>query len=360
MGKNILIVGAFPPPLHGMSAVNLALNRHLAANGWIIEKLDTAPTTLKRDLFSRLSRLRKLFSVWFYILRTTNNQAVLYIALSGEWGQIFDLISLFLARIKKYPCVLHHHSYAYLRKRSALTALLIQVAGKKAIHVVLSAEMGRTIQNQYGLTNTIIVVSNLAFSQPDCHFRMRTRMEKIGYLSNITKSKGGEIIIQLAYEIKKKGVSIDIVLAGPCPEDDLAQKLRTAMSASVLDWRGGVYGDQKNSFFEEIDVFIFPTQYENEAEPLVIWEALAAGIPVISYQRGSIGEQVGAAGVLIPDDEKFTSHALQILERWANYPDEYQQYVQKAQELYRLSKELSLQQLSDLEQILMTVKFGNE
>lgn len=355
MGRNILMVGTFPPPLHGMSAVNLSLYNHLTAKGWTVKKIDTAPTTLKRDLLSRLTRLKKLFIAWHYILRTNTNHEIFYISLSGGWGQIYDLVSLFLARLKKYPCVLHHHSYAYLIKRSALTTLLIQIAGKKAIHVVLSTKMRCIFQNLYGLTNNTVVLSNLAFYHFDCHFRTRTSVQKIGFLSNITKSKGGETVIQLAYDIKKKRIPIDIVLAGPCSEEDLEYKLQNAMLASKLDWLGSVYGDQKKSFFTDIDVFIFPTQYENEAEPLVIWEALAAGIPVISYQRGSIGEQVGKAGVLIPIEEDFIPYALNIFDRWVANPDEYIRYVQHAQEHYIFQKSQSEQQWQNLGNVLMSL-----
>ena len=38
----------------------------------------------------------------------------------------------------------------------------------------------------------------------------------------------------------------------------------------VMEYRGPVYGEDKRSFFMDIDVFLFPTIYENEAQPLVM------------------------------------------------------------------------------------------
>ena len=40
------------------------------------------------------------------------------------------------------------------------------------------------------------------------------------------------------------------------------------------------------------DIFIFPTYYRNEGHPWVIVEALAAGLPIISTDKGAIIESV--------------------------------------------------------------------
>ena len=68
---------------------------------------------------------------------------------------------------------------------------------------------------------------------------------------------------------------------------------------------GPVHGAAKARFFAMIDVFVFPTRYAHEADPLVVWEALAAGRPVIAYARGCIREQVGDAGLLIEVHQSF-------------------------------------------------------
>jgi glycosyltransferase involved in cell wall biosynthesis len=59
-----------------------------------------------------------------------------------------------------------------------------------------------------------------------------------------------------------------------------------------LDYVGPIYGDAKDTFFSDLDVFIFPTGYFNEAQPIVLYEAVAAGALVISVDRGAIREQI--------------------------------------------------------------------
>lgn len=346
----ILFVGAFPPPIHGMSMVSQEVYNRLIVDGWSVKKLDTAPKDLKRDLLSRLSRVGRVLEAWFNLIRSQKNQDVLYIALSGEWGQIYDIVSLAIARIKNMHCVLHHHNFSYLKKRSSLTSVLFRVAGREAVHVVLCNIMGRVLQSQYGSDTKILVLSNLAFFPPEVKVRLHPKLRTIGFLSNLTKEKGTEIIIALAFEIKKRGVPLNVIVAGSCQDKALIKKLQQAEAAEVLEWRGSVYGEEKTMFFQNIDTFVFPTQ--NEAEPLVIWEVLAAGVPAITYQRGCIEEQLGDAGVLVSPDEDFISKALVLLEGWLRDESDYQHFVQQAQVQYLSMLEKTVGQWQELHNCL--------
>jgi glycosyltransferase involved in cell wall biosynthesis len=49
--------------------------------------------------------------------------------------------------------------------------------------------------------------------------------------------------------------------------------------------------------------FLFPTKYVNEADPLVIHEALRNGVYVIACERGAIAETLGhGAGLAVPHE----------------------------------------------------------
>jgi glycosyltransferase involved in cell wall biosynthesis len=69
---------------------------------------------------------------------------------------------------------------------------------------------------------------------------------------------------------------------------------------------------------------VFPTRYRNEAEPLVILEAMQACCPVISFARGCIGEFIDTeCGLLIPKDDAFVPAALERLSFWEAAPEEH-------------------------------------
>jgi glycosyltransferase involved in cell wall biosynthesis len=66
-------------------------------------------------------------------------------------------------------------------------------------------------------------------------------------------------------------------------------------------WSGPVSSSQLRSIYREADVFVFPTNFEGRA--LVICEALASGLPVLTtYASGADDIVDGASGRIVPPD----------------------------------------------------------
>ena len=116
----------------------------------------------------------------------------------------------------------------------------------------------------------------------------------ISYLSNLQPSKGIEDVIQGANLLKRKydsdftlnivGSWRDSLTKDQCckllPENDPAVCFHPSCS-----------GAKKFRFLSCADVFVF-TPREAEGHPWVIVEALAAGLPIISTDQGTITESV--------------------------------------------------------------------
>ena len=63
---------------------------------------------------------------------------------------------------------------------------------------------------------------------------------------------------------------------------------------------GRKVGEEKEAFFRQSDVFVFPTYYYNECFPLVILEAMEYKLPVISTNEGGIPDIVKDGENVIP------------------------------------------------------------
>jgi glycosyltransferase involved in cell wall biosynthesis len=59
----------------------------------------------------------------------------------------------------------------------------------------------------------------------------------------------------------------------------LADELRVGQ---MIDFSGQLIADEKWDAYMEADVFFFPTHYASEATPIVLMEALGAGLPIVS------------------------------------------------------------------------------
>jgi glycosyltransferase involved in cell wall biosynthesis len=117
---------------------------------------------------------------------------------------------------------------------------------------------------------------------------------KILYLGNFIKSKGILDFLSSGDYLPKKykdKIVFQIVGAHVDCENDIKDILRSRLDLK-FDNLGTLSGKEKRIVLANADIFVFPTYYRNEGHPWVIVEALAAGLPIISTDRGAIIESV--------------------------------------------------------------------
>lgn len=332
----MIFIGPLPPPTHGMSAMNEAIIDKLSAEGIRINVINTAAKSLNRNFISRLSKLPSIILGWLNLTKLLygSPRETVYISLAGGFGKIYDLFMVITGKFFGAHFIFHHHTFSLLLQKSLLSKIIFSIAGKKTRHIVLCNLMAFLLEKKYKVNN-IIVVSNIAF-MPAMDGYSRESLQSVGFIGNITVEKGGSWVIDLAKKIVLKKLSITLVVAGPCTEKALSKKLFQADKEGILKWIGPVYKKDKAAFFSSIDALIMPTQYPNEAEPLVVWEALGTGSPVIAYNRGCIPEQIKmGAGKILSNEKNFATEALYILEHWLSNPSEYKKFSSAALIIYK-------------------------
>jgi len=158
----IFLVGPFPPPVHGMALVNAMIRDHIIRIGVNPIILNTSPKTLDRRLSIRLMRLSKVLLGLVRILFCIRNSKfpIIYISVSGGYGQLYDILFIMLGRLSRSKIYLHHHSYAYLTRLKRIAQLLTLIAGKNAFHITLCNEMSEQLKCRYNHAERIIVLSN--------------------------------------------------------------------------------------------------------------------------------------------------------------------------------------------------------
>ena len=87
-------------------------------------------------------------------------------------------------------------------------------------------------------------------------------------------------------------------LSADYPGDSLAAEIREKGLEGRVVYEGPRYGDAKWKAFSEADVFAFPTS--DDCFPLVVLEAMGAGLPVVTTDEGALPEMVrdGLDGVI--------------------------------------------------------------
>lgn len=163
--------------------------------------------------------------------------------------------------------------------------------------------MASDLRKHYGLAARVIVCSNA------CHIPCPASSEieptrkglVTGLLANLNSEKGLQLAIDTVIEARKRGAEAKLVLAGPllgAASEESVAHASSILGESLEIW-GPVDKIGKERFFKYVDVFLFPTTYRYEAQPLVVYEAMSYGIPVISTTAGYIPEMLARIGTVV-------------------------------------------------------------
>lgn len=322
--SNIVMVGPFPPPVHGMATTNAAVWENLCALGIDPVIINTAAPSLGRSLVARLDRLPQVLRGLACLAGTHRlRRGTLYMSVSGGWGQIYEIAFVSVARLRGMRIFLRHCSFAYLDTPSRIARILTKIAGPFAMHVTQCQGMSNRLKECYGACRVVRISNAVLYPQsstsPVC---LRQKLETLGFFSNITTEKGIFEFLDLMDLVEAKKLPLKAKLAGPFQDAQTERAIRARLQKLPgVEYVGPVYGVDKDKFLDSIDVLIFPTRYKNETEAKVNHEAMSRAIPVIAYGRGCIPEIVGAdCGLVIDPAAPFVPAALTQLEAWLADP----------------------------------------
>jgi len=140
------------------------------------------------------------------------------------------------------------------------------------------------------------------------------RVVKVLYLSKKSKAKGVYDFLRTIPLVTRKEKDVRFILAGDSvvseefpwhtgrmcnTEKEIREFIRENGLTDVIDIRGEVTGSDKRKVFAESDIFVMPSY--SEGMPIVILEAMAAGLPVVATRVGALPEIIeeGKNGFLV-------------------------------------------------------------
>lgn len=135
----------------------------------------------------------------------------------------------------------------------------------------------------------------------------------VGFVGRLSADKAVSHLLQAARALVSRGLAIDLVVTG---DGECAQSLH----AEARDLGVGEYvhflgrRDDTPAIYAAMDVFVLPSL--KEAFPMVLLEAMAAGVPVVATEVGDASYilEDGACGVLVEaGDIAALSHAIEKL-----------------------------------------------
>lgn len=311
--KNLIFIGPLPPPILGESIALKALyDAEKLHQDFNVKKIN-----LNRKNFENPGGIsfEKIFTDSFAIVRSVFYSLVLkdpiiYISISQtKLGLLRDCLIIHLCKIiGKSKVVVHLHGNNLGGTIDATSGkvqnFIVNTLKKVDIGIVLGSKLSG---NYKGLVNRVEVVSNgipLDFIRKE-ELEKKERKEGISllYLSNLMAEKGYIELVKAVASLVSEGHAIKLDLVGGIQNEIEFQKVKRFIEENKVEdsiqYHGIKKGEEKKKFFLESDLMVLPTKYKVEGQPMSIIEGMAAGLPIISSDRGIIAEMIEDCGLLI-------------------------------------------------------------
>lgn len=300
----MIFLADLPPPIHGMSNVNLDIYEVFCNQGHTIKLLNTAPSKKSKYFRSNwwpfLKAMQSINSMAkvFYLL-ATKQHSCLYRPINGGKGQIYDVAYLAIAKIFNAEVFIHHHATSYITNEKILFKILLKISGRSVTHIVLGQSMANALNSRFFVpSKKIIILSNCYFFEsypPPKSSPAFDRTLVIGHLSNLCIDKGIDTFALLCRELSGSNFSFTAKIAGPFA-DEHAEMIVMDLCKDYpnINYLGPLYGEDKKKFFKNLNIFVLPSK--NEAEPLVLYEAAQHGAFLIGGTVGCMEDVINNLG----------------------------------------------------------------
>lgn len=320
--KKIIIIGSLPPPIHG-AAKNLKLFFDNVSSNHPTTIINISPGQLTRGLFYHLRKLsRVIFGiVKLFFLAARKDVSSIYMCPDGGFGSYYSLIFVIIANLFNLPLYLHHRSFLYLNKQTVGMRLIKKYEPRDTCHIFLCEKMKDLFNIYYDSTTDMMIVSNAQYVRPVEKVSLTNDVIVLGHLSNLGFEKGLRHIFNVCDSLQKLSIPFKLQLGGPTESKEVQMYLDEMLIkfGDCVNYHGQVSSEHKSNFYTSIDIFLFPTEYRNEAQPNVVFEANAHGVPVFSINTGCISADIGPEnGFVFENPKDFIDQAPHILKALAN------------------------------------------
>ena len=327
----------------GQSIMFDGLVKYFKENNFFVEVVDISPKSSKNSVLYRSMDYVAIFAE-FYIKLIRGKYDLIYITTSqGKNGFLRDKVMITLAKWFQIPVITHQYGANYQqlldsigdKRKSSLKNMLEYVS---AI-IVEGDYMKKQFSFLPNYENKIKVIPNgLPIegknSQNPKEYDVNQPF-KMFYLSNLIWSKGYfDVLRAVDILVNQEKLNVRCVFAGrfmnfsddeipgSSNKDNFDIFIKEHHLQERVEYFPGLFGEEKDKYFFETNVFLLPTYYINEGQPVSIIEAMAYGcVPIVTEYRHipmMINEKNGCF-VKPKDAEDIAKKVKYLIE----HPDEY-------------------------------------
>jgi glycosyltransferase involved in cell wall biosynthesis len=294
--KKVLIIGPFPNPISGVSIANKVVEEILNADlNFTVENINTSYPIFDEQIgefsIQKFFFYLRINSSFFKVLK--NN--IIYIT-PGQtfFGVLKYALFIVAASALRKELIIHVHGNYLGKEYQSLKGF------KRVLFYFLVSRFtkGIVLSNSLKHNLTPFLEDKNIFSLPnfaqDYLYKEDKKFVKdelrIFYLSNLMKEKGIFCLLNALKNLEKNNIIYKAKIAGNIDQKYSKEILNLFTELKNAEYIGIVNGDDKKNLLEWGNVFVLPTFYKMEGQPISILEAMATTNLVVTTNHAGISD----------------------------------------------------------------------
>ena len=313
----ILLITPLPPPVHGSAMVSQYIKDSQLVQGEFECDFVNLSTSRRMDEIGKggvkklLRFIGAYFAVFFKLLCRHYDLCYLAITCHGM-GFLKDAPFVLLCKLFRRRVVIHQHNKGmsrYVDKQPYKWLLPLVYRNTSVvllswylypdIEKVVSREQVLICPNGIPALNEDVTpsASLVPLKEGQCSTHCTNKeVPRLLFLSNLIPSKGVYVLLDACKILRERNLQFVCDFVGGETKEINRATFEAAVKVRGLDdvvyYHGPKYGEEKECYWQNANIFVFPTFYYNECFPLVLLEAMQWGLPLVSSDEGGIPDVV--------------------------------------------------------------------
>lgn len=324
MKPKVLFIMHMPPPIHGAAMIGEWIYKSKMINErfdcfYLNPSISTKVTEVGKIKINKIFLFLCILYKIINSIRSIRPTVCYYTPTSDGYGIYKDALVISIIRLFCKKTVLHFHNKGVKKYSShKMAAIAYRIIFKNVKVILISKELYSDISDYVSLKDVFFLhnaipqtVSNNKFKIIKQERETCNSSNRLLFLSNLLTTKGIYILLDACKQLDNQGVLFECHYIGNSGDISI-ETFKSSIIKEGLQNKifvhGPKYGKDKEIYFINSDIFIFPTYHETFG--LVLLEAMEYGLPCITTPEGGIPSIISADnGILVKQKD---SHELAI------------------------------------------------
>ncbi len=297
----VLLIGPLPAPIDGCSYANSILCKNLKKNGISYRTINTNTKSVSSNQGSRFSLKKacRFISTYFHCHKMIQAKVVYFTPGQTFFGLVKYAPFILTCIAFRRPYIIHVHGNFLGKQYSLLKGIKAKafrfLISKASAGIVLSTSLKSNFKNLLPSEKVHVVENFVA----DELFNQSSNIEKakdkprLLYLSNLMREKGILELLDALLLLKEQKIDFYAEFAGKIEQDiqDIVSEKLNSLGKNAK-YLGIVKDNTKIAALRNANIFILPTYYTMEGQPISLLEGMASGNIIVTTKHAGIPDIV--------------------------------------------------------------------